>query len=95
MFKESIYNDLSESNIPIKFCDFCAERRASTYNVTPRDILQLNGNIPFIGTYGYQGDISNICEFGWYKWYYYREVSHIKFPLQKRRLERVLGSWEI
>ena len=53
--------------------------------------LELNGNTPTVATFGVQGDISNICRFGWYDWCYFREESNTSFPFQKIRLGRVLG----
>ena len=91
LFKESIRKDLAESNSPLKFWDYCAERRAKIHNVTPKDLFQLNGQTPIAATLGIQGDISNICQFAWYDWCYYREESDIQFPFQKRQLGRVLG----
>ena len=92
LFKESIRKDLAESNSPLKLWDYCAERRARIHNVTPKDLFQLHGETPIAATLGIQGDISNICQFAWYDWCYYREESNIQFPFQKRQLGRVLGS---
>lgn len=91
LFKESIRKDLRSTNCPMVFWDYCAERRAKIHNVTPRDLFQLNGNHPTAATYGIQGDISNLCQFGWYDWCYFREERSIQFPLQKVQLGRVLG----
>ena len=91
LFKEAIRKDLAEANSPLKFWDYCAERRAKIHNLTPKDLFQLNGQTPIAATFGMQGDISNICQFGWYDWCYFREESNIKFPFQKRQLGRVMG----
>jgi len=37
------------------------------------------------------GDISNLCNFSWYEWCYFREESNHKFPYQKEYLGRVIG----
>ena len=42
-----------------------------------------------LATFGSEGDISNICNFGWYKWVYYRD--HGNFPENKQELGHVLG----
>ena len=39
---------------------------------------------------GEEGDISNLCQFEWYEWCYYREQKE-PFPHIKERLGRVLG----
>jgi hypothetical protein len=41
-------------------------------------------------TFGMDADISNLCQFGWYKWVCFREDS-AKFPFQKERLGPCLG----
>ena len=38
---------------------------------------------------GSQGDISNLCNFAWYEWVYYRD--HDSFPENKEKLGHVLG----
>ena len=91
LFKESIRKDISKTNCPMKLWDYCAERRARIHNVTPRDLFQLHGNTPTTATFGTQGDISNICQFDWYDWCYFREEGKVQFPMQKRQLGRVLG----
>ena len=37
-----------------------------------------------------EGNISNLCNFNWYEWCYYREKDS-NFPLKKEILGRVLG----
>ena len=60
----------------MKFWDYCAEHRASIHNVTPRNpLFHLHGQAPI--DLSIQGDISNICQFGWYDWRYYREESNV------------------
>ena len=41
-------------------------------------------------TLGDEGDISNLCNHGWYDWCYYREQNS-SFPMQKEMLRKVLG----
>ena len=91
LLKESIRKDIRQTNCPMRFWDYCAERRARIHNVTPRDLFQLSGNTPTTATFGHQGDISNICQFGWYDWCYFREEGKVQFPFQKEQLGRVLG----
>ena len=91
LFKESIKKDIRKTNCPLRFWDYCAERRARIHNVTPRDLFQLNGNNPTTATFGSQPDISNICQFDWYDWCYFREEGKVQFPYDKFQLGRVLG----
>ena len=39
---------------------------------------------------GEKGDISNLCQFDWYQWCYFREQISA-FPLARAVLRRVLG----
>ncbi len=41
-------------------------------------------------TFGTDADISNLSQFGWYEWVYFREDS-ASFPFQKEQLGRCLG----
>ena len=91
IFKEAIRKDLHRTNSPMCLWDYCAERRMRIHNVTPRDLFQLNGNTPTVATFGEQGDISNLCQFDWYDWCYFREESKHQFPSQRKCLGRVLG----
>ena len=91
LLKEAVRKDMRLSDAPMKFWDYCIERRARIHNLTPRSLLQLNGNTPQVATFGVPGDISNLCQFGWYDWCYFREESKHGFPEQKLYLGRVLG----
>ena len=91
LWKESIRKDLRTSNCPLVLWDYCAERRALIHNLTPRDLFQTSGMTPVEATFGTQGDISNLCIFGWYEWCYYREEGKHMFPYQKTLLGKVLG----
>ena len=91
MLKESIRKDMSHTNSPMALWDYCGERRVRIHNLLPRNIFQLNGNNPTTATFGTPGDISNICQFDWYDWCYYREERDIQFPFHNRKLGRVLG----
>ena len=91
ILKEAIRKDLRISNSPLVLWDYCAERRALIHNLIPRDLFQTCGKTPVEATFGSQGDISNLSQFDWYDWCYYREESGHKFPYQKYLLGRVLG----
>ena len=43
-----------------------------------------------MATLGEMGDISNLCQFDWYEWIYFRQHTS-KFPYQKETLGRCLG----
>jgi len=90
LIKKAVLKDLKESDCPLVLWDYCIERRAMINNLTARDLFNLEGQTPFSSIMGYEGDISNLCQFKWYDWCYYREQGE-SFPRQKEVLARVLG----
>ena len=68
LMKESVRKDMKNSDSPLKFWDYCAERRAQIHNLTAKDLFQLHGSNPITATFGDEGDISNLCEFAWFDW---------------------------
>ena len=52
--------------------------------------FQLRGKTLHFATFGEEGDISNICKFGWYEWVYFRETT-AEFPFSTHFLGRCLG----
>ena len=89
LLKEAVRKDLRHSNCPMVLWDYTIERRTVIHNVVPRPLFQNNGLTPHSATFGVPADISNICNFGWYEWVYYRD--HGSFPIAKEKLGRVLG----
>ena len=81
---------MHESNFPLCFWDYCVERRARINNLTAKDALRLHGSAPHTITTGDEGDISNLCQYAWYKWCYFRAQT-AAFPNNKEVLDRVLG----
>ena len=90
LVKEAVRKDMKESNCPLVFWDYCAERRVRVHNLTARNLFQLDGQTPHFTVTGCEGDISNLCQYKWYDWIYYREGS-AKFPLPREVLGRSLG----
>lgn len=91
--KEAIRKDLLKSNSTLRLWDFCLQRRVTIHNLISRDLFQLQGSTPTMATFGYQGDISNMCQYDWYQWVYYLEDGHVKFPYQREKLGRALGPY--
>ena len=91
LFKESVHKDLCATNCHMVLWNFCIERHAKIYNLTPWNLFQLQWESPKTATFGVPGDISKLCNFSWYKWCYYREKLNQKFPYPKEYLGRVLG----
>ena len=90
LLKEAVRKDLRESDCPLVFWDYCCERRARINNLTARNLFQLEGRNAHFSITGEDGDISNLCQFSWYEWCYYREHT-AGFPLPREILGRVLG----
>jgi hypothetical protein len=94
LLKEAVQKDMrASSNAPMVLWDYCIQRRAKIHNVTPRNLFQNDGLAPFTATFGVQDDISNICNFDWFEWVYYRD--HGVWPINKEKLGKVLGPNEI
>ena len=90
LLKEAVRKDLKQSNSPLAFWDYCAERRARIHNLTANPLFQLQGQTPHQTIYGNEGDISNLCQFHWYEWIYFRDGA-AGFPLPREVLGRSLG----
>ena len=90
LLKKAVGRDLRESNSPMRLWCYCAERRASIMTLTANNLFQLQGQNPYMATLNDMGDISNLCQFGWYEWVYFREHKE-QFPGQKNELGRCLG----
>ena len=58
--------------------------------LTANNLFQLEGQNPYMATLGEMGDISNLCQFGWYEWVQFRQHTAV-FPYQKEELGRCLG----
>ena len=71
-----------------------AERHACIHNVTPLYLLQIKGNTLDVGTFGVQGNILIIFQFGSYAWCYFCEEGNLQFPMQKLQLGLVLGTMQ-
>ena len=89
LLKEAVRRDMRNSNSPMSLWCYCIERRAKIHNAVPRPLFQAQGQTPYTCTFGVQNDISNLCNFAWYEWVYYRDQG--SFPQNKEKLGRVLG----
>ena len=90
LLKEAVRKDMREANSPLCFWDYCIEQRARIYNLTARDNLKIRGTNPHTATLSEEGDISNLCQYKWYDWCYFREHT-AKFPHNQEVLGCVLG----
>jgi hypothetical protein len=90
LIKEAVRQDMKASAAPIPFWDYCAERRVRINNLVAKDLFQLKGRNPHYCTTGDEGDISNVCQYSFYQWVYYRD-GDVAFPGPKEVLGRCLG----
>jgi hypothetical protein len=90
LIKEAVRKDMKASDCPLVFWDYCVERRARINNLTAKNNFKLHGSNAHTMLTGTEGDISNLCQYGWYDWCYYREQK-AKFPFNREVLGRVLG----
>ena len=88
--KEAVRKDMQESNSPVAFWDYCLERRTRINNLTAKDMFKLHGSTAYTPRTGEEGDISNLCQYDWYDWCYFRD-NKANFPFNKEVLGRVLG----
>ena len=88
--KEAVHKDMKEAHCPLHFWDYCLKRRLCIYNLTSCDHLKIRGSNPHTETFGEQGNISNLGQFKWYDWCYFRDHK-APFPHNQEVLGRVLG----
>ncbi len=92
LMKDAIRADLKKSDCPMKFWDYCGERRYKIMNATARDIAGLDGMVPYTKATGQPYDISPLCEFDWYEWIYFHDNRGTRgFPYPNESLGRCLG----
>ena len=89
LLKEAVRKDMKDSNSPLKFWDYCAERRVLINNLTSKNLFKLNGANANLKVTGDPGNISNLCSLGWFEWCYFRDGA--PFPYQAEKLGRCLG----
>ena len=90
LIKEAVRKDMKDSNCPLAFWDYCVERRARINNLTAKNLFSLHGSNAHTDLTGEEGDISNISQYAWYQWCYFRDKSS-KFPFGREVLGRILG----
>jgi hypothetical protein len=85
LIKEAVRKNMKASNCPLAFWDYCAERRSRINNLTAKDSFKLHGTNAHTALTGEEGNISNLCQLGWYDHCYYREHKE-KFPFNREVL---------
>jgi hypothetical protein len=77
--KEAVRKDMKESDCPLAFWDYCVEQRARINNLTAKDLFTLHGTNAHTALSRDNDDISNLCQYKWYDWCYFREKKE-RFP---------------
>ena len=90
LLKETVWKDMHESDSPMSLWDYCVERWARINNLTAKGNFKLHGITPHTATLAEEGNISSLCQFGWYEWCYYHEQT-AAFPHNREVLGQVLG----
>jgi len=70
---------MKESDCPLAFWDYCVEQRARINNLTAKDLFVLHETNAHTALSREDGDISNLCQYKWYDWCYFREKKE-RFP---------------
>ena len=73
LIKEAVRKDMCKSNSPLCCWAYSVERRARINNLTAKNAFRLRGSTPHTLTTGDEGDISNLCQYVWYEWCYFRD----------------------
>ncbi len=81
---------MHSSGSPLVLWDYCMEQRSLIFQITAKKLFQLYGTNPHTMAFGTKVETSHICQYGWYKWVYYRDVK-TSFPYQREWLGRCLG----
>ena len=79
LLKEAVCKDMKESDSPLRFWDYCAERRVLINNLISKNLFQLNGSNANLKIVEDAGDISNLCSLGWFEWFYFQDRSPFVF----------------
>ena len=90
LIKEALRKDMKSSNRPLAFWDYCVQQRARLHNMTSKENFKLRVTNPHTELTIEECDISNICQYDWYKWCYFCDQGK-SFPLTREVLGRVLG----
>ena len=83
LLKEAVRKDMKDTDSPLQFWDYCAERRVKINNLTAKNLFQLHGSNPNQTITGNAGDILNLCTLGWFEWCYYCDANN--FPMQEEK----------
>ena len=67
LLKEAVCKDMKDSDSPLKFWDYCAERRVLINNLTSKNLFQLDGDNAILKIVQEIADILNLYQLGWFE----------------------------
>jgi hypothetical protein len=88
--KKGVACNMLHTTAPKCLWDDCAELEALIRSHTAHDIYKLDGQVPETLVTGSTADISEIAEFKWYQWVYFRDTT-VAWPGDCEVLGRYLG----
>jgi hypothetical protein len=91
--KKGVARMMLESKAPKRLWDHCAQLAAKIKSHTAGSSIVLNGQVPETHVTGSTADISEIAEYKWYQWLYYKDEI-AQFPSDPFVLGRYLGPSE-
>ena len=89
-YASRVSKHMTESKNTIRLWDYCAEPCPSIHNLTSKNNFKLQYLTPHAALTGEQSDISNLCQFGWFKLVYHSDDKK-NFPEHKEVLGKALG----
>ena len=90
LIKEAVRKYMTDSDRPFDIWYYCVERWTQINNLTANITFSLHGYNAYAPLTGREGGISNLCQYKWYDWCYYREHK-VRFPFKREVLGQVLG----
>jgi hypothetical protein len=88
--KRATKRAMLKTNTPKTLWDHCIELQAKIRSNTAHDITTLGGQTPETVMGGETADISDLCEYDWFQWLWFRDTN-ASFPNESRVLVRYMG----
>jgi hypothetical protein len=88
--KRATKRAMLKTRTPKRLWDYCLELQAKIRSNTAHDITTLGGQTPETVMGGETADISELCEYDWFQWLWYRDTNS-SFPDESRVLVRYMG----
>ena len=89
--KRAYRRAMAATNTPACLWDLCLVHTALIRQHTVSSIRELQGEVPATRMTGETGDISFLCEFGWYELVWFSTPQHTTETMENKRLGRYCG----